>query len=60
VPSFFAASRRSLGQTAFFPQLLLRLFENAIVDDPVEGHFVVNEAASYIFVEHDLDAVHSD
>jgi hypothetical protein len=55
-----AASTHLLGQTTFPPKLLLRLFEDPVVDDPVKGHFLINEAASDIFVEHDLYAVHSD
>src|SRR5438094_9799710 len=50
----------SLVQLAFFPEFLLRLLQNAVIDDSIESKFLVDEAGANVFVQHNLDATHRD
>src|SRR5947208_5580635 len=50
----------SLVQLAFFPEFLLRLFQNAVIDDSIESKFLVDEAGANVFVQHNLGAIYRD
>src|SRR6266481_6256398 len=44
-------------QPPFVSQFLLGLLQDAVVDDSVQGKFLVDKSAADVLVEHDLNAV---
>jgi hypothetical protein len=47
-------------QPPLVSQFLLGLLQNPVIDDPVQGKFLVDESAADVLVEHDLNAVVRD
>jgi hypothetical protein len=47
-------------QLPFVFQFLLRLFENTVVDDSVQGKLLIDDPAANVFVEHYLNAIYGD
>src|SRR5580765_8558455 len=58
--SLYPIHQPDLFQPSFFSQLLLRLFEELIVDHPIQRKVFVDDAGADIFVEHNLDSILSD
>src|SRR5215472_3214796 len=54
---FRRIASKARSQLTFLAQLLLGLFEDAIVNDPVQSELFIDNAATNIFVEHDLNAI---
>src|SRR6266478_7913024 len=44
-------------QPPFVSQFLLGLFQDAVVDDSVQGKFLVDKSTADVLIEHDLNAI---